>query len=53
MRQKEGQALNINGDTVASEIALAIEADSLLLVTDVAGIRIDDKYQKEVTASIN
>ena len=46
---KEGQALNINGDTVASEIALAVKAESLLLVTDVAGIRINDEYQKEVT----
>lgn len=47
----EGQALNINGDTVASEIALAVGADCLLLVTDVAGIRIDDTYQTEVTPS--
>ena len=51
---KEGQALNINGDTVASEIALAVKAESLLLVTDVSGIRINDEYQKEVTeAHIN
>ncbi len=42
---KEGQALNINGDTVASGIALAVHAESLLLVTDVAGIRIKDDYQ--------
>ncbi|WP_431027543.1 acetylglutamate kinase [Lysinibacillus sp. LZ02] len=50
----EGQALNINGDTVASEIALAVKAESLLLVTDVSGIRIHDEYQKEVTeADIN
>ncbi|MER1986978.1 MAG: acetylglutamate kinase [Solibacillus sp.] len=47
----EGQALNINGDTVASEVALAVQADSLLLVTDVAGIRIDDVYQQNVTKS--
>ena len=46
---KEGQALNINGDTVASEIALAVKAESLLLVTDVSGIRINDEYQKDVT----
>ena len=45
----DGQALNINGDTVASEIALAVGADCLLLVTDVAGIRINDAYQKEVS----
>ena len=48
----DGQAMNINGDTVASEVALAVEADSLLLVTDVAGIRINDEYQKEVTPSL-
>lgn len=47
-----GQALNINGDTVASEIALALEADSLLLVTDVNGIRINDEYQSEATSSL-
>jgi acetylglutamate kinase len=46
-----GQALNINGDTVASATALAVAADSLLLVTDVAGIRINDEYQTDVTPS--
>ena len=46
---EDGSPLNINGDTVASEVALAIEAESLLLVTDVAGIRIEDKYQQQVT----
>lgn len=44
-----GQALNINGDTVASEVALAIKAESLLLVTDVSGIRIEDTWQTEAT----
>lgn len=48
----EGQALNINGDTVASEVALAVNADSLLLVTDVKGIRIEDEYQQQVTPSL-
>src|SRR5690606_31822749 len=33
----KGKPLNINGDTVASRIALAVEADSLLLVTDTPG----------------
>lgn len=45
----EGQALNINGDTVASSVALALQSESLLLVTDVAGIRINDVFQTEVT----
>ncbi|MFA1739135.1 acetylglutamate kinase [Lysinibacillus fusiformis] len=47
-----GQALNINGDTVASEIALALGADSLLLVTDVRGIRVYDEYQTMATPSL-
>lgn len=48
----KGQALNINGDTVASEVALAVGAVSLLLVTDVSGIRIQGDYQTEVTPSL-
>ncbi|MDI7740435.1 acetylglutamate kinase [Lysinibacillus fusiformis] len=47
-----GQALNINGDTVASEVSLAVGAESLLLVTDVSGIRIEGKYQQEATPSL-
>lgn len=46
---ENGEALNINGDTVASEVALACGAESLLLVTDVSGIRIAGEYQKQVT----
>lgn len=45
----DGRALNINGDTVACEVALAIGAESLLLVTDVSGIRIEGEYQQEAT----
>ena len=43
----EGEPLNVNADTVASEIALAIGAESLLLVTDTSGIRIGDQPQTE------
>lgn len=41
----DGIALNINADTVASEIALAMNAESLLLVTDIDGIQIESKRQ--------
>ncbi|MBO0744411.1 MAG: acetylglutamate kinase [Candidatus Dormibacteraeota bacterium] len=34
----DGQAYNINADTVAAELAVALEATKLLLVTDVAGV---------------
>jgi acetylglutamate kinase len=44
-----GQPLNVNGDTVACSVAKAISAASLLLVTDVAGIRIEGQYQTQVT----
>jgi acetylglutamate kinase len=34
----EGEAYNINGDTVAAEVAAAIMAEKLILLTDVAGV---------------
>ena len=40
-----GKPLNINADTVASKIALAIKAESLLLVTDTPGIKIENEVQ--------
>ena len=44
------EPLNINGDTVACQVAKAIQAESLLLVTDVAGVRINEVNQASVTA---
>ncbi|NEO87258.1 MAG: acetylglutamate kinase [Spirulina sp. SIO3F2] len=38
-----GQAFNINADTVAGEIAAALEAEKLILLTDTAGILQDYK----------
>ena len=46
----DGEPLNINADIVASEVALAINAESLQLVTDTPGIKIDGKVQETVTA---
>lgn len=46
---EEGTPLNINADTVASKITLAIKAESLLLVTDMPGIRIGGEVQLVVT----
>ena len=42
----DGAPLNINADTVASKIAVAINADSLLLVTDTPGIQIEGSVQQ-------
>ena len=38
---KEGQILNINADTLAAELAVAIQATRLISVSDVAGIYFD------------
>ena len=36
--ENAGSALNINGDTVAGELAHALEAEQLVFLTDVAGV---------------
>ncbi len=38
---REGFTLNVNGDDAASAIAVAMEADELLLVSDVAGVLVN------------
>ncbi|MCG3087529.1 acetylglutamate kinase [Sporosarcina cyprini] len=43
-----GMTLNINADTVASKVALAVGAESLLLVTDTPGIKIEGNVQHRV-----
>jgi acetylglutamate kinase len=40
---RKGQPLNINGDTVASQLAGALEADALVLVTSTPGVLADVK----------
>jgi acetylglutamate kinase len=35
----DGETFNVNGDTAAGAIAAALEADRLLLLTDVAGVK--------------
>lgn len=46
-----GKPLNINADTVASKIALAIGAVSFLFVTDTPGIKIGTEIQSAVSPS--
>ena len=36
---KDGQTLNVNGDTAAGAIAATLKADRLLLLTDVSGVK--------------
>lgn len=47
----DGTPLNINADTVASEVALAVKAEQLYLVTDTPGIKIDEKVQHSASTS--
>lgn len=44
-------ALNVNGDDAAGAIAVALEADELLLVSDVAGVRMNGVAVPELSAS--
>ena len=39
----EGEILNVDGDQVASEIAIALKARTLILLTDVSGVILDNK----------
>lgn len=39
--EREGATLNVNGDDAAAAIAVAVEADDLLLVSDVAGVLVN------------
>ncbi|UXD21271.1 acetylglutamate kinase [Ignicoccus pacificus DSM 13166] len=47
---KEGELLNVNGDQMAAEIAKALKADYLLLLTDVPGVLVDREVVKEIRA---
>lgn len=40
---KDGQSYNINADTVAGEIASALKAEKLILLTDVEGVKKENK----------
>lgn len=48
-----GQAYNINADTVAGEIAAALGAEKLILLTDTAGILEDYKNPETLIAKLN
>ncbi len=45
----DGETLNINADTVAGEIAAAIGAEKLILLTDIEGVIIEDKLAQQLT----
>ncbi|NLC68663.1 MAG: acetylglutamate kinase [Clostridiaceae bacterium] len=43
---KNGQSYNINADTVAGELASALKAEKLILLTDVEGVKSSDEDEK-------
>lgn len=43
---KDGQSYNINADTVAAEVAVALKAEKLVLLTDVEGVKTNDEQQR-------
>jgi acetylglutamate kinase len=49
----QGQAYNINADTVAGEIAAALNAEKLILLTDTAGILRDYKDPSTLIAKLD
>ncbi|HET7560180.1 MAG TPA: acetylglutamate kinase [Limnochordia bacterium] len=49
---EEGESYNINADTVAGELAAALHADKLLMLTDVEGIYADFKDKSSLISSL-
>jgi acetylglutamate kinase len=48
---EDGDGYNINADSAAAEIAVALKAEKLIYLTDVAGILEDGELVSEITAS--
>ena len=50
-RNIEGDTLNMNADHVAEQIAVALDAEKLIYLTDVQGVMIDQKLQSRATSA--
>jgi acetylglutamate kinase len=48
---EDGEGYNINGDSAAAEIAIALKAEKLIFLTDVAGILENGELVSEMSAS--
>lgn len=48
---KNGESYNINADTVASEIAAALNAEKLMTLTDVEGVKIKNEAGEDIVVS--
>lgn len=47
---KDGHSYNINADTVAAEIAIALKAEKLVLLTDIEGVKMSKDTDEILTA---
>jgi acetylglutamate kinase len=47
----DGGALNINADEVATSVATALNAEELLFLTDVEGVRVDGERVEALTSA--
>lgn len=47
---KDGQLLNVNADDVASHLAVALQAEELIMMTDVPGVKETGKILPQLTA---
>ncbi len=47
----DGEGYNINADTAAAEIAVALGADKLIYITDVPGVLVEGELVSELSAS--
>ncbi|HOJ12045.1 MAG TPA: acetylglutamate kinase [Clostridiales bacterium] len=47
---KDGQSYNINADTVAAEVAVALKAEKLILLTDVQGVKTSGNKEEIIPA---
>ena len=50
-RDAEGNVFNVNADLAASELAMALKADDLIFVSDVAGVLIEKVFRPEIRIS--
>jgi acetylglutamate kinase len=47
-RDRVGNIYNVNADLAASELAMALQADDLIFISDVAGVLIDGNVRSEI-----
>jgi acetylglutamate kinase len=50
-RDDKGNIYNVNADLAASELAMALQADDLIFISDVPGVIIDDVVVNEIKTS--